>query len=374
MKGRLLSLALVVYFPLTTLAGEKGGAVEDPHSKASAVWSPEAAARYLDSRAAWWQSWPKSQRDHETVCVSCHTMLPYALARPKLRAELKEPEVAGPERSMIQNVRKRVFLWAEVQPYYLDEKAGPGKSKESRSTEAVLNALVLASNNRGQKEVDPVSRKAFEAAWALQIKSGDQAGAWDWQIFHLAPWESKESQYQGATFMALAAGWAPAKYSREPAIQSNLELLRSYLRRNYDSQPLLNRIVVLWASYRLAGLLSKREKQELVEAIIEKQQPDGGWSLPSLGSWDRSDHTPQSRESDGYATGLVTLSLHQAGLKSARNASLEGRTWLELHQDTHIGAWRADSLNKKRDPNGDAGKFMSDAATGFAVLALESSH
>src|SRR5438309_1994089 len=79
MKGRLLSLALVVYFPLTTLAGEKGGAVEDPHSKASAVWSPEAAARYLDSRAAWWQSWPKSQRDHETVCVSCHTMLPYAL-------------------------------------------------------------------------------------------------------------------------------------------------------------------------------------------------------------------------------------------------------------------------------------------------------
>ena len=56
MKGRLLSLALVVYFPLTTLAGEKGGAVEDPHSKASAVWSPEAAARYLDSRAAWWQT------------------------------------------------------------------------------------------------------------------------------------------------------------------------------------------------------------------------------------------------------------------------------------------------------------------------------
>jgi hypothetical protein len=28
-------------------------------------------------------------------------------------------------------------------------------------------------------------------------------------------------------------------------------------------------------------------------------------------------------------------------------------------------------LNKERDPASDAGKFMSDAATAFAVMALE---
>jgi squalene-hopene/tetraprenyl-beta-curcumene cyclase len=47
-----------------------------------------------------------------------------------------------------------------------------------------------------------------------------------------------------------------------------------------------------------------------------------------------------------------------------------GVTWLVTHQDRATGAWFASSLNKKRDPESDAGKFMSDAATAYAVLAL----
>ena len=75
-----------------------------------------------------------------------HTALPYALARPAVRSALVETDPPSNERDLVENVAKRVKLWKETAPYY----AGQGydyKTSESRGTESVLNALVLASRD-----------------------------------------------------------------------------------------------------------------------------------------------------------------------------------------------------------------------------------
>jgi hypothetical protein len=110
----------------------------------------------------------------------------------------------------------------------------------------------------------------------------------------------------------------------------------------------------------------------LVDEVIRKQHEDGGWSLTELGTWKRRDNTPLETRSDGYATGLVVLVLEESSVNANEKPHIaRGLAWLGANQDKTTGAWPAWSLNKNRDPNSDVGKFMSDAATSYAVLALE---
>lgn len=120
------------------------------------------------------------------------------------------------------------------------------------------------------------------------------------------------------------------------------------------------------------GILTKDEQKKIIERLLEKQQQDGGWSLPSLGTWVRSDGTPQETASDGYATGLVLYVLQTAGVPRKDVKVARGLDWLKRNQSA-TGAWRCASVKKNRDPASNAGKFMSDAATAFAVLALSRS-
>jgi squalene-hopene/tetraprenyl-beta-curcumene cyclase len=136
----------------------------------------------------------------------------------------------------------------------------------------------------------------------------------------------------------------------------------------------LNQVNVLWASNSFDGLLTDREKHQLLADICAKKSTDGGWALASLGRWNRLDHTAESTESDGLATALVILALMTSRDKDAVEARDSGLAWLRRNQDAKEGFWRASSLNKQRDPSSDVGRFMSDAATGYAVLALQSSH
>jgi hypothetical protein len=343
---------------------------EPVDTNGTAQWSPNAAAGYLDARQTWWQGWDRAKRDHDTTCVSCHTVLPYALGRPALRRLIGENGPSAAEQTMLAYVEKRVSLWDEVEPFYKDAGSGAGKSAESRGTEAVFNALILARYDAasGGKMRD-VTRKAFQSVWALQHQSGDKAGAWTWINFHNGPWESDESQYWGATMAAVAVGLAPDSYRKDPSIKGNLDLLRAWLRREYSAQPLINKVALLWASARFDGLMTGQEKKELAGALAAKQQKDGGWSLTDLGTWKRHDDTPLETRSDGYATALTALALRDSG---ASDPMLQrAQVWLATNQQPVDGRWLAWSINKQRDSQSDIGRFMSDAATAYAVLALE---
>jgi hypothetical protein len=360
-------LALLVVAPSLTIACYRGSG-----DAVRPTWSQEAAAHYLDSRETWWQSWDAAKRDHSTVCISCHTVLPYALSRSSLRGSLGEAAPTKQEQIMLNNVLRRVTLWNEVQPFYPSSKNSPTLAADSRATESVLNTLILSTYDQQKNHLTDITRSAFDNMWALQIKSGEQAGAWNWQNFHLAPWESNESQYNGAVLSAIAVGRAPDDYQHDPKIQENLRLLRGFLRREYDQQPLLNKVYVLWASARLTGLLDEKERAALVATLASKQKSDGGWSVNDLGTWKRNDDTPEETSSDGLATGLTVLALEQSGMGGA--SAKRGVAWLARNQSQDEGKWSAWSLNKKRNPSSDIGHFMNDAATGFAVLALENSH
>jgi len=335
----------------------------------SRSWNPRAAAAAMDARQAWWASWPSAQRDHDTFCVSCHTALPYALARPALRSVLDEREPPAAEAALIDNITKRVRMWNEVAPFYPDQTRGIPKTTESRGTESVLNAAILAARDARDGMLGAATRTALANMWALQMKTGELAGAWAWLNFHYEPWEADASPYFGAALAAVAVGTAPGYDVSSAEIQAGVKALRGFLTNQFERQHTLNKLMLLWASGKLSGMLAMEQRNMIADEVFAKQQADGGWSASSLGPWKRSDGTAEETASDGYATGLAAFALQQAGVPSTHPGVQNALRWLSRHQDA-TGRWRASSLNKRRDPETDAGRFMSDAATAYAVLAL----
>ena len=356
-----LFVALISWFsgPLGAGAGDAG-----------VGWSPSKAAAYLDGRAVWWSEWSGAARDHGTYCISCHTTLPYALARPHLRALLHEAKPSAAEGRIMGNLLARVKLGRDAEPFYPDQTRGIPKTSESRAIEAVMNALVLSRRDADAGTLTDATRSSLDAMWALQMKVGPNAGAWTWLNFNYEPWESPNSPYLGASLAALAVGAAPAHYAESPEIQGNVSALRQYFQKQFPNESTLNRLMALWASGGVKDLLTTEQRAMVIDEAFAKQQTDGGWATALLGTYARVDKTPLDSNTDGYATGLATLALQAAGVSSADPRLARGLAWLRSHQNPDTGQWSASSLNKQRDPASDPAKFMTDAATAYAVLSL----
>jgi squalene-hopene/tetraprenyl-beta-curcumene cyclase len=351
-------------------------------------WNPKAAAEYLDRRASWWIAWPPATREQGTVCISCHTALPYALSRSALDANGSSANErrgsSANERRIMDSVTKRVRLWKELKPYY-GEKDGANESLKSRGSESVLNALILASYDARNGKLSDDTRTAFRNMWEMQEATGNARGAWPWIDFENEPFEAKDSVFYGASLAAVAVGTAPENFRANPEIQEKANRMREYLAREYAAQSLINQAVLVWACAKLPGLLPPNQQASIIDAILSKQQADGGWSLGSLSwrwrsssvkslvkLWARSDVPLLENKSDGYATALIVFALEQANIPRTNPHLEKGLSWLLHNQNRADGRWPSYSLNHHRDASG-TGLFMSDAATAYAVLALTGS-
>jgi squalene-hopene/tetraprenyl-beta-curcumene cyclase len=234
----------------------------------------------------------------------------------------------------------------------------------------VLSALVFALRDADKETLSLEAERTFDRLWSSQIRDGKDRGAWEWPDFQRDPWATGDSPFYGAALAALAVGTAPAGYQRRPQIGQQLNALAEYLQREAPTQPLHNRLTLLWAASKLPVVLPPEGRHLLIDEILRKQQSDGGWSMESLGPWQRRTEAPPHEGSDAYATAYVAFIMQQAGVHPSDGGLARALEWLRAHQDRQFGSWAAVSMNKRYEPDSMQIRFMQDAATAFAVLAL----
>jgi squalene-hopene/tetraprenyl-beta-curcumene cyclase len=308
--------------------------------------SLKQSAKYLDNVAVEWT--------RKRNCGTCHTNVPYLMARPLL----KEFDSAG-------QGEVRAFFETRVAQWDNPNQGGARAitlalmAKPRWDAEVVTTAQALAMNDAATTgKLHPLTRKALDRMWTLQTKDG----GWDWLKCAWPPYEHDD--YYGAIAAALATGYAPDDYAHGPSARPGLERLRSYFRKT-PPPDLHHQSMLLWASTRLGGLMDCPQQEATIRAIRALQRSDGGWCLPSLGSWKRRDgaaNDPGS-PSDGFATGMLVFILREAGIPANDPAVARGVAWLKANQRVS-GRWFTRSLTNDQD------HFIADAGTAFAVMAL----
>ncbi len=350
-------------------------------------WDRPAAAKYLDDRINLWFARARQLQTGEgkVACISCHTVVPYLLARPALRKAMQIAEPTSQEARLLENITRR------VESYWNCASMSDTKHGGEHGTEEVLNALILARHDadEGKLQASEITRRAFRQLWETQRADG----AWDWMDFAQEPDESAAARFYGAALAAVAVGTVPTLWSGGGGYSTASEgSLRSYLRKNHSQQNLYNRVWMLLASAGWPGLLTEPECKELIAELKLKQNRDGGWSLWRLGPWRWSKANPpfepsakldqtQLELSDGYATGLITYTLLQTRVPASDAVLVRATEWLKSNQQqTQVDqyrwkCWRARSLNHGQESGGSRvgaweRMMMSDLATAFSALAL----
>jgi squalene-hopene/tetraprenyl-beta-curcumene cyclase len=288
------------------------------------------AADYIDAVSLNWT--------RERKCFSCHTNVPYMLARP---APLKE---------------LRLFLE--------NEAAGWEKTAPKTDYYVLTTAFALAGHDAATTgKLQPLTKKALD--WSMKLQKED--GSWKWPKCDWPPLE--HDTWYGVVFMAIAYGTAPENYAKSEHVKPTLDRIRAYIAKN-PPPDLHHKASLLWASQKIDGLTTDDERRATIKELLAKQRQDGGWCLPSLGDYgkrrDGSLNDPNS-PSDGYATGFVVYVLRQASVKTDDPALQKAVKWLKSNQ-RESGLWFTRSL--RVDHTDDRAHLITHAGSAFCVLAL----
>ncbi|HEY3788232.1 MAG TPA: prenyltransferase/squalene oxidase repeat-containing protein [Urbifossiella sp.] len=327
-----LLLAFTLSAPPVPLADIPQPDSTKPNEPMAKSFSAAKAAEYLDGVGVGWT------RDRQ--CITCHTNMPYMLARPLLPGNSGWKEV-------------RAFLEKDVASW-----SGGGKPRGDAYVVATAFALAFNDSQNGGK-LHPLTRNALDRMWKGQKATGE----WPWLKCDWPPMEHDD--YYGATIAALAVGIAPGDYAKTEQARAGIDKLKAYFGKN-PAPDLHHKTMLLWASTKLDGLLTGEQQSSIVKDLRAKQHEDGGWCLPSLGAYKRRDKTVNDANapSDGYATGFALYVLRQAGAKSDDAAISRGVAWLKGNQRAS-GRWFTRSLNN------DKAHYITNAGTAFCVLALD---
>ena len=313
---------------LDSVTAPAANSVDEP---LAAAFSLDSATRFLDEASL---DWTKRRK-----CFTCHTNYSYLIARPCV-------STAGAAHRQIRAALEELVdkRWETNGPRW--------------DAEVVMSAAVLAMNDAATSgELHATTRKALDRMWTLQREDG----GFDWLQCGWPPMESDDDY--GIAIAALAAGAAPDDYGKSEAARAGVQKLREYLKEN-PPPTLHHTAMLMWADSYGTELLTPLQRDKAIEKLFALQQPDGGWSLATLGNWTRSDGSEQhTNVSDGYGTGFVLFVLRQAGIAAADARLQQGVSWLKQHQ-RESGRWYSRSLNK------DSKHFISHAGTAFAVMAI----
>jgi len=292
------------------------------------------AAEFMDTVGLAWT--------RQRKCMTCHTNVPYMLARPK---------VAGGNQKPMQEIRE--FLEATVKKWET--------SKPRVDYDVVATAVALTWNDSATTgQLHPSTRAALDKMWTVQQKDG----SWNWPDCDWPPLE--HDQFYSVAYVAVAVSMAPDNYRDTPAAKAGLDNIRKYLKANPTTE-LHHKATLLWASAKIDGLLSDAEKKETIAELRKLQLPDGGWNTPALGPYEKrrgGEIENPMNVSDGYATGFVTYVLRQTGTGADDPALKKAVAWLKANQ-RESGRWFTQS------PGGSKAQYLTNVSSMFAILALD---